>query len=269
MYRTLLLLFICYQYGYTGFASRTAGGRHAALAGADLALAGTVWSLAYNPASLIDVDHFEGSVSASPQPFGLQDLASVSLGLAVPGPAGVIGFGADRFGFDLFREVTYSIGYAFGFSGLDAGITLNYYSFSISRYGSSGTFGLDAGVRIPVTPHLRLAVEGENINTPTVGAIADRLPQSFAAGIAWSPVDMLTAELDYRKDIHFDPTPCAGVECWMAQFLALRFGFSQTPPIVSAGLGISWSVFELDYAYSSHQELGGTQQFSLTIREGR
>jgi hypothetical protein len=269
MYRTLFLFLLLCHRGFAGFESHTAGGRHAALAGADLALVGVVWSLAYNPASLIDINHPVGSVSVSPQPFGLHELSSTSLGFAVPGHLGVFAFGVDRFGFDLYREITITAGYANKLGGIAFGVAINYYSYSIARYGSSGTLGLDAGLLVPVAPRLTFAIEGENINAPTIGTISDRLPQSFTVGVAYLPVDSITVEFDIRKEIWFDPTPRVGIEYRPGRFVALRFGFSQTPPLVSMGFGICFSVFELDYAYTSHQDLGGTQQLSLTIHEGR
>ncbi len=269
MVRIFLLVLVCSHYGFAGFPSYAAGGRHGALGGADIARTGSVWSLTFGPAGLNDLGGLTCSAALSPEPFGMKELSTVSFVIAGPGLFGVVGIGASRFGFDLFRQVTLTACYAGTLVGVDFGFGFNYYSFSIARYGSAGTCGIDMGVRVPVSPYLAIAINGENINSPVIGMTADELPQAFSLGAACSPVDVFSAELDYRKEEKFPGTPSMGVEYRPVPFFTLRMGVVQTPTVVTAGFGISWSFVEIDYAYSAQNELGGTQQVSLTVHRGR
>ena len=248
MYRTLLLFLLCSTCGVAGFGSSTAGGRHASLAGADIARAGSVWSLAINPATLQDITYLTGSFSLSPQPFGIRELYSVSVAIAAPGLLGVCGLGACRFGCDLFRQITLTACYANSFAGVDFGFGLNYYSYSIARYGSAGTFGIDMGARIPLNRMLAFAFTGENINSPAIGSISDKLPQSFSLGVAWSPLETFSAELDYREEDLYEGSPSMGVEYRPVSYFIIRLGFRESPAIVTGGFGVSWSFGEIDYA---------------------
>ncbi len=160
MIRTLLLLFIVSNCAVGGFRQRTAGGRDAALAGTDIACPAQVWSIAYNPAALYGLNALEAGFSISPEPFGIHELSSMSVCLGIKAPVGVLAAAANRFGFDLYHETLFALAIANRIAGLNVGACLNYYSFSIERYGHSGTWGLDCGILLPVGSHLCLALDG-------------------------------------------------------------------------------------------------------------
>jgi|GEM_PF-2312549 len=65
-----------------------------------------------------------------------------------------------------------------------------------------------------------------------------------------------------------------GVEYWEANILALRLGLQEDPlnpgqiPIVSGGIGVKYSLWQLDYAYIFHGDLSDIHYVSFTMKIG-
>ena len=66
-------------------------------------------------------------------------------------------------------------------------------------------------------------------------------------------------ELDFPFSVHF------GIEYPIVKYFILRFGIQNEPNIYSAGLGINYSYFRLDYAVTTHQDLGLTHQVDFIV----
>jgi hypothetical protein len=63
-----------------------------------------------------------------------------------------------------------------------------------------------------------------------------------------------------------------GVEYWEADVLAIRFGLQEDPlnpeqmPILSGGIGIKYSLWQLDYAYIFHMNLSDVHYVSFSMK---
>jgi hypothetical protein len=251
-----------------GFERTELSARARALGGSYVGLADDVWAIFFNAGGLTQLTRKEVSFLYVPEQFGLKELSCSAGAFAFPTGVGVIGFAGRRYGFDLYREFTGTISYANTLSNVGIGFNLNYHSLSIKNYGSAGTVGIDIGILAPVFDQVRLGVSAKNINAPTIGSSRERLPQIFSTGIAYSAIEDLSIMLDYQKELGFDPSPRAGFEYRMADVVAIRGGVSDEPTEYSGGIGIKLSIFQIDYAYSSHQDLGATHIGSISIRWG-
>jgi hypothetical protein len=66
-----------------------------------------------------------------------------------------------------------------------------------------------------------------------------------------------------------------GVEYWEANILAIRFGLQEDPlnpkqmPLLSSGIGVRYSLWQLDYAYIFHRDLSDIHYVSFTMKVGR
>lgn len=108
----------------------------------------------------------------------------------------------------------------------------------------------------------------QNLGTPiAVGSTSFSEPLSFRAGLAGR---FLQGKVNIATDIAV-PTdnsvvPSVGGEWWVAQPLALRAGwmggYASQP---TAGLGIRFSLFLLDYAYQPYSELGDTHRITASL----
>lgn len=266
MRKIVCLVAMISQLAFGGFEQTELGARAKSLGGACCALSNDVWAIFNNVGGLANLNQHEVSVFYAPQQFGLAELSLSAVAAAFPAGIGVLGFAARRYGFDLYREVSWTMSYANTVSAVAIGINVNYHSLSIERYGSSGTVGIDVGGLVPVTRQLRWGISAKNVNSPTIGVSREPLPQSFTSGFAYFPLRELSISVDYFKEAGFDGSVRFGFEYGVVNAVALRIGVSNQPAQYAGGIGIQYGMFEVDYAFFTHQELGITHQGSILIR---
>ena len=266
---SLILILLIVQPASAVFERTNQGSRAAAMGGALVALTGNEWSVFSNPAALRTIGGRTVSVFYAPQPFGLKELAHGAVSYIEPTSLGVFAASATRFGFELYRETRLSLSYSNEIGGVvKGGINLNHYSLSIQNYGSASTIGVDVGVLVDVSDEISWGFAAFNLNAPTIGSAKEKLPQVFSTGITFTPVREATLAASVVKDIHFPAELHIGVEYSLMEMIALRAGTTSDPNTLNAGLGIHYSFVKLDYALSSHNELGITHQFSLSLNLG-
>jgi len=266
MRRIVCLVALFSQLAFGGFEQTELGARAKSLGGASCALSNDVWAIFSNVGGLAFLKEREASVFYAPQQFGLSELSLSAVTAGIPTAVGVIGVAARRYGFDLYREASWTVSYANAVSEVAIGININYHSLSIEHYGSSGTVGIDAGTVVPITHQMRWGMAARNINSPTIGASKEPLPQSFTSGFAYFPTQRFSIAIDYFKEVGFDGSVRFGSEYAVVDAVALRIGISNVPTEYAGGIGIKYGAFEVDYAFFTHQELGITHQGSILIR---
>ncbi len=98
---------------------------------------------------------------------------------------------------------------------------------------------------------------------------SDALPLNIKLGTAYRRNDLLIA-LDIIKPIEKELKVNVGVEYWINPILALRTGYkfkgNKSNSNITLGAGLKISIYQLDYAYVPHQDLGDTQQISLLAK---
>jgi hypothetical protein len=256
----------CVAFG--GFERAEVGARASAFGGAFCGLSDDCWAIFFNVGGLSQVQRREVSFFYSPQPFGLKELSTSAAAAAYSTNFGVIGISARRYGFNLYREFSGSLAYAKTISDVGIGINVNYHSVAIKNYGAAGTIGIDVGILLHIIDKLRWGISVKNINAPTIGTSKEKLPQTFSSGVAYIPLENLHLFFDYQKELRFEASPRFGFEYWIIDAFALRGGVSDQPVQYSGGMGIRYAMFQVDYAFAMHQELGSTHEASFTIRWG-
>lgn len=268
MWRMMIFLLVLAETASSGFEIRHGGARAAALAGAAGAIRGSVWSIVHNPAGLSDLRYMSAGVAYAPQPFGIPELGRGAFVAAFPTALGTFGCLGSRSGFDLYREVTATLSFASSVSGFSVGFNVNYYNVSIARYGSAGAFGVDGGVQMRLMKNVEWGMAIHNLNAPTIGLSGEKLPQSFISGITYRPDPPISLLLEYRKETSFTGSARFGIEYWLMDAFAIRSGAGTEPDRFSGGVGLRFGLFNVDYAFTTHQELGGTHEASLTLEWG-
>ncbi len=247
---------------FASFEKTQAGARPAALSNAFVALADDPWAVLFNPAGMVQISSVSFSVFHSPRPFGLSELSTSAAAAVFPTHAGPLGFAVRRYGFNLYHELSATAAFAVDF-GASAGIGLNLHSVTIRGYGSAASLALDAGLLIPFE-NLHWGIFFKNVNAARIGVSREPLDRSLTTGLAYSPSADFSAVLDFQKDLSFRVSPRAGFEYRPAAAIAIRWGASDSPAEISAGIGIGTDFARFDYAFASH-ELGGTHEASLTL----
>ena len=120
-----------------------------------------------------------------------------------------------------------------------------------------------------ISNNFRLGFSIQNINRATFGNEDDQIPVIFNTGLSYDVVNDLTMNFAVEKDIKYKPSFQFGINYDIIEYLSLRIGFSNEPSKYSAGLGINYSMFSLDYAMFTHNDLGLTHQAGIIISFGR
>jgi hypothetical protein len=256
----------CVGSAQAGFEKRDQGARPIGMGGAFVAIADNAWAIVFNPAGLTQLHGDEIAAFYSPQPFGMTELSLASFALAHPTSYGQVGFSLNRFGFDLYREVSGILSYANSYRDVFSfGINLTYNSLAIKNYGSASTIGVDIGILATITHGLRWGFFSANVNAPSIGQAREKLPQVYASGLSFSPADGLLLGLDVIKDIRYTALVRGGLEYRLVAPVCLRVGVGNNPTKFSSGLGVHYSFVQFDYAMTTHPDLGLSHQFSVAV----
>ena len=265
----IVLLFVSFRVNYAQFELLDVGAKPISLGGAFTSLANNSNAVYYNPAGISQIPFREVSVFYSPAPFGLKELANGSVNYVEPTKFGVFGLSAKTYGFELYKEITVTATYSNNYKKkIFYGANINYYNLKIQNYGSASTFGVDIGGLAYLTEFLRWGFAAFNLNRPKIGTQDDKLPQVYRTGISIQPRKELNFVLDVEKDTRYTASVKAGIEYSLYDMIDLRAGIGTEPTKFSGGVGLYYSIFEIDYGFYNHQDLGLTHQGTITINFG-
>lgn len=268
--RLLFTLLLLIELTAITFAQYTPGARQISMANSDVALSNDVFSLFSNPAGLSQINWREVGIYYSPAPFGLTELSNGYIAYNEPFNFGSLSIGGMTYGFELYRESKVVLGYSYNYENiLFAGISLNYHNYSIQNYGSTGVFYLNVGGLVYILDELRWGFYVDNLNKASVANLDDQIPMVFVTGLSYDVINDFSLNFALEKDIRFNPSVKFGVEYDIIEYLSLRAGTANEPSRFTAGVGINYSLFSLDYAFFTHQDLGLTHQAGIIISFGK
>ena len=266
LYLLLLLLFV----NTSNIAQINPGARQISIANADVALANDVFTLFNNPAGLAQINWKEVGVYYSPAPFGLTELANGYVAYQQPFSFGSLGIGGMTYGYELYRESKIILGYSYNYDNiLFLGAAINYQTYSIQNYGSTGVFYLNLGGLVYILDDLRWGFSTNNINRATIGDQNDQIPVVFSTGFSFDILQNFSLNASLVKDIRYDLSLAFGIDYDIIEYLSLRIGAADNPSKFTAGIGINYSILGLDYAFFTHPDLGLTHQVGLTLSFGK
>ena len=263
------------------------GARSEGMGGAFTAVADDVNALTWNPAGLAllqypefgylrmlyfsDIAYNFGGVAvplaAGEDTFGL-GAGFVNMGTSFDSTLGLapaVSTGDDAF----FLSMAYRIKNIFAF-----GVTGKYILRQIAGYNASA-FGGDVGVLITPGDRFRIGAglfnAGQDVKFISEG---DPLPMTGRLGLAFKILDvphnslLLSVDNDQFQAQAYQGA--AGMEYWLDKTLALRAGYTGDAyeQHWTAGVGLSISQFQLDYAYAPAGTLGDTHRLSFIFRPG-
>lgn len=261
----IFVLLMAAHCAFAGFERRGTGARAAGLANASVALADDALALRMNAGALTRLERTQLALYYEPQPFGIDELSSGGVSAAFPTPIVVIGVGGTQYGFDLYKEISGSLGCAGKISGIGVGFMLNYYSVAIKRYGSAGSLAADLGVVIPLWEKVSMGVSMMNFTGATIGASRERIPQSLTFGLGYTPVPSLRLAIDVQKELSFEASARFGVEYQPLKAIIVRGGVANNPSTAAGGIGLRVHFVNFDFALSHHPELGWSNTISLLL----
>lgn len=247
------------QFEYSEFDATASG-----LGGAYVSISDKSTAVFCNPSGLGQLKSNDLSVFFSPSVYGMKEVSAAAITFSVPLGFGTMGAGIRSFGFDLYREsvLALSLGKGHG-ARVYWGITACLYSLAVQGYGSALTAGVDAGAMIRFSERL---TGGFSVKNVTGSEISGQIARTYATGISFKPDKMLTLVVDAEMDSRFPVTVKFGAEAEPAGNVRLRAGVCSFPVSYSAGAGLSYGSFDLDYSAFILEPLGITNSFGLSIR---
>ncbi len=262
-----IMLFVSFQTDL--ISQNNPGAKQISMSNSDVALSDDVFSIFNNPAGLSQMNWRELGIYYSPAPFGFSELANGFIAYHEPFDLGSLGFGAMTYGFDLYRENKISVGFSYNYlNRFFTGGTINFHTVSIQNYGSDNTFYLTIGSLYYLTQNFKLGFSVQNLNRASFGNEKDNIPMIFNTGFSYSPNEEFNFNVCLEKDIRYNYSLRFGIEYDLMKYISLRSGFANEPARYSAGVGINYSIFSLDYAFFTHTDLGLTHQAGLIISFG-
>ena len=242
------------------------GAKQIALSHSSIALAHDVFTHFSNPAGLAQLNWREIGFYYSPSPFGLKELANAYAAYHEPTKFGSFTIGVMTYGFDLYRENNFSFSYSNRiYKKFFVAVKIKYYSLSIKNYGNTNALAFSLSGLFYLDNNLRAAFSADNISRATYKNYEDQIPTTLIAGFSYDMLNNLILNLAYSQEIDFKASIHAGIDYQPVKYINLRFGFATEPSSFSGGIGINYSLFELDYALFNHQDLGLTHQAGLII----
>jgi hypothetical protein len=270
MIKRLTYLIVPILISTTVLAQIEPGARQISLSHSDVALSNDVFSLFNNPSGLSQITWREVGIYYSPSPFGLSELSNGYVAYNEPFHFGSVAIGGMTYGFDLYRESRIVIGYSYNYNDkFFAGVAINLHSFSIQNYGNASAVYLNFGGLAYITEQIRWGFSISNLNRASIGNEDDQIPMIFSTGFSYDLINSISLNLGINKDIRYKPSVRFGIEYDIIKYISLRAGFQNEPSLYSAGIGINYSIVNLDYALFTHQDLGLTHQVGILISFGR
>ncbi|MDI6809288.1 MAG: hypothetical protein QME66_09945 [Candidatus Eisenbacteria bacterium] len=198
------------------------------------------------------------------RPFGLD---GVSLGW-IQGSFGrgwfSAGSGIGKFSAEGYGEMTALFSFAARrMRGEALGVTLKFMETYVGQDEPEVTYGIDCGMK-KTWRFICAGIGFRNINFPEPQCLGPGPEIMVGLGIAPKRDLLLAVELERELGEMFEPR--AGIEVKFSPNLYLRGGFFLEPTRITSGIGFSFGKMQFDYSYLTHEELGGTHDFSVGVR---
>ena len=268
--RLTYLIILVFFISSTSFTQNIPGAKQNSMSNSGVALSNDVFSIFNNPAGLAQMNWKEVGLYYSPAPFGLKELANGYAAYNQPFSFGSIAIGGMTYGYKLYRENKVTFAFSYNYKNkFFAGAAINYHTVKIQNYGSSSAIYFNVGGLAYILKNLRWGFDIQNLNRATFGKYEDQIPVIFNSGFSYDVIKTFSLNIAIRKDIRYKASLLIGLDYNIISNLSLRTGFSNEPTRFSAGIGINFSSFSLDYAVTTHQDLGLTHQFGLVIAFSR
>jgi hypothetical protein len=259
--KKIYLLFSSFLLYISSFASD--GARSAGLGGASVSLA-DVWAAQNNQAGLGFQKSFACGISYE-NPFLMKELSTKTFGLALPVKDGAFGVLVSNFGYSLFNQnkIGLCFGKAFG-EKISAGISMDYFSTTISEYGKKNSFAAEMGIQAKPLKNLTIGAHIFNLSrTKILDYNDERLPTIMRLGFDYKFSEKVFVAVETEKDIEKKGMIKTGLEYRPIKELYVRAGVSTNPSLSCFGIGLNLKQFKLDLSSSYHSTLGFSPQVSL------
>ncbi|NQY10262.1 MAG: hypothetical protein HRT71_12215 [Flavobacteriales bacterium] len=238
--------------------------RSSAIGNASVALI-DLWCINNNQAGLALINHKTIGLTVNNK-FLISKLNNTSLGIALPTNSGTFGFSASFFGYSLYNENKFSVGFGKKLSKkISSGIQLNYFSaHSASENSRRMTLVGEAGFLFRISNKL---IIGTHLFNPTYNSKSNNtklaLPTVLRIGFNYNFSEKVFSYLEVEKNIESKNRFKSGLTYQPNNVIRLSAGISTNPTLIAFGFGIAKEHLQFDISFMQHQVLGTSPQFSM------
>ncbi|HPG31357.1 MAG TPA: PorV/PorQ family protein [bacterium] len=265
------------------------GARATALGGAYTALADDIYAAYYNPAGidginkcmiafqhndwLLDIKHEYIGVGFKLNKKSSLALSAIIMDLGNEVQTKETALGAYDGTDGTWSASDMSIGLSYSHklnNALSFGATGKYIKQEIAGY-SADAYALDLGLQTTfIEQDIKLGLSVQNIGTKLKFiSEEDKLPILIRAGISYGLSDLILSG-DLVKAQDNDLILLAGCEYSFAKIFSLRAGWKSNDDLsssgISAGLGLKYNNFSIDYSFEPKDNFGDVHRFSLDYK---
>lgn len=261
----VLLFTVCMILNNTVTAQNSMGAKSISMGQAGVALPENSWSVFSNIA-MMPTDQHRVSFFGF-RYVGIAEITDMAASSNWQTSWGTVGAGMHRYGFNLFNENRFLLGYKNQLGKFHYGVSVSYtHIFQGENYGSAGATGIDIGLAAQVVDELWFGARATNLNRPSYGATDEELPREMAAGFSFRPAPpaILTAEI--VKDVMFPVSFRGGVQAEIFRSLFVRGGITTEPSTYSFGFGYEASKWNVNMGLQQHNPLGLSPAVDLGLR---
>ena len=179
---------------------------------------------------------------------------------------GSIAIGGMSYGFDLYKENKILLGASYNLIDIFyLGAVITFHTVSIKNYGSTNAIYFNLGGLAYLTGKIRWGFAIENANRASFGNEKDQIPVVFRTGFSIDVMRNISLNAAIEKDLIQRAALLVGINYDIVEYFSVRTGFSNEPSSFTAGIGINYTLFSLDYAVFTHPDLGLTHQAGIII----
>lgn len=266
MYKTFFFIIVCFSVFFSfGQGYLPVGARSNSMANASVALS-DVWAFHHNPGALGSLKN-AGIGLCYENRFLLKDLQRQGLVYVQPIKVGVISFGAQLYGFDIYRTTRIGAGYGMKISNkLFAGVQMNFQRIQFSsNYGSKNTMTAEVGILANLTDEWRLGISVFNLGRSKLSTFQnERLTTLMRLGTVYQLSEKALFAFEVEKNINYQLRFKGAIEYKPLKTFYLRGGIAAQPIECTFGFGCNYKSIQLDLGSAYQQLLGWSPHFSLT-----
>lgn len=246
-------------------AQNTMGAKSVAMGQTGVAMPGNAWS-AFSNIALMPTDANHVSFYGF-RYIGISEITDMATTMNYQTSWGTLGGGIHRFGFNLFNENRFLLGYKNSLGNFHYGGSVSYtHIFQGGGYGSAGAMGIDFGLAAEVIDGLWFGARATNVNQPSYGDTDEDLPRELAAGLSYQLSEQALVTTEVVKDVMFPTSFRTGLEFELVTSLFARVGLTTNPETYSFGFGYMASNWTVNFALQQHNPLGLSPALDFGIR---
>jgi hypothetical protein len=205
-----------------------------------------------NAAALAGIKKYTAGVYAERR-FMLKEMNGYALNAALPVASGTIGVRLKQFGFSLYKEQMFGVGYALPLGKkLSTGIHLNYHMQRAPQFREAGMMA-ECGILWQIAERVGLGVN-----------VAGKGLKLYTMGIGYAPSSQFLIEAECRKEEGKPLSTLIDAIYRPLQRFWLVGGFAAQPVYQFAGVGFVLRNMRIAVTGSRHQLLGFTPGITVT-----